>query len=97
MTTCMCVGVCVCVCVCVCCLLHTPLSKAHVGALIYCRRGALANWQDLLPEWRSCGTLGTEGREGETPDQDIQEFWGWALSDLILTTAATEAHLQEWL
>ena len=79
---------------CVCCLLHNPLSKAHVGAVIKCRKGRLENWQDLQPEWRPC-TLNTEGREGETPDLDIPEYWGWTLSDLTLTTAAAEAHLRE--
>ena len=43
-------------------MLHNPLSKAHVGAVIKCRKGRLENWQDLQPEWRPC-TLNTEGRE----------------------------------
>ena len=84
----MCVGACVCIC------LTTPLSKAHVGAEIFCREGALANYMDLHPQWRSMGTVGTEGSEGATADQDIPESWGWMdLSDSDFREKAAEAHL----
>ena len=76
---------------------HNPLSKANVGAPIFCRQGTLNSWADLEPPWLSCGTLGTEGQVGESPDADIPECWGWTLSDIILTTAAVQAHLTEWL
>ena len=78
-----------------CICLTTPLSKAHVGAEIFCREGALANYMDLHPQWRSMGTVGTEGSEGATADQDIPESWGWELSDSVLKDQAAQAHLEE--
>ena len=71
------------------------VSKEHVGAAIYCRRSTLAKHQDRNPVWHSCGPLGTEGVEGETADQDSPETWGWTLSDVVLSSAAVQAHLPE--
>ena len=85
----MCAGACVCIC------LTTPLSKVHVGAEIFCREGTLANYQDLLPPWRSMGTCGTEGSEGATADQDVPESLGWELSDSVLSQKAVQAHPEE--
>ena len=85
----MCVGACVCIC------LTTPLSKAHVGAEIFCRVGSLANYRDMHPQWRSMGTVGT-GSEGATADQDIPESWGWmVLSDYDLRAKAIAAQLED--
>ena len=70
------------------------MSKVHVGAEIFCREGALANYMDLHPQWRSMGAAGAEGSEGATADQDIPESWGWmVLSDYNLRMKAAEAHL----
>ena len=71
------------------------LSKAHVGAAIFCRRSTLAAYLDQLPVWQCCGPLGTEGFEGETADQDIPETWGWTLPDKSLLLAAAQAHLPQ--
>ena len=73
-------------------MLHNPRSKVHVGARIYCRKGDLANYKNLHPEWRGIGTLGTEGFEGESAEADVPESWGWSLSDDILCSAAQQAH-----
>ena len=73
-------------------------GKVHVGGNIFCRRSSMGKYQDLEPEWRNLGPLGTAGMEGETAEQDIPETWGWTLSDVTLQTAAVEAHLRgQWL
>ena len=79
---------CVCVYACVCTLLHSPLSEAHVGAHIFCREDTLADHNSLHPPWVNIGSLGTEGKEGDTADDDVPESWGWTLSDAVLLQAA---------
>ena len=82
---------CACVYACVRILLHSPLSEAHVGAPIFCREGTLADRESLYPPWVNIGTLGTEGKVGDTADDDVQESWGWTLSDTVLLQAARAA------
>ena len=67
--------------------------KVHVGGNIFCRQSSIAQYQDLEPEWRNLGLVGTDGAEGETAEQDIPTTWGWTLSDVTLQTAAVGAHL----
>ena len=81
---------------CVCPFPPYHLCKDHVGADIFCRVGTMANYEAMEPLWRRLGTLGTEGHEGEKPDSDIAESWGWTLSDVMLSSAAIQAHLTEW-
>ena len=71
---CFCVHVCVHVCMCI--LLHNPLHKEHVGGHIFCRMGTLSNYMNAYPQWRSIGSMGTEGSEGATPSDDVPESWG---------------------
>ena len=39
--------------------------------------------------WQCIGTLGTEGEDGETPEDDILETWAFLLRDAQLQHAAS--------
>ena len=69
------------------------LWQTNVGGYIVCRQSSIAQYRDLEPEWRNLGPLSTEGKEGETAEQDIPETWGWTLAYVTLQTAAAGAHL----
>ena len=74
---------------------HNISGNAHVGGNIFvCRQSSIAQYQDLEPEWRNLGPLGTEGKEGETAKHGFPETWGWTFSDVTLTlqTAAVGVH-----
>ena len=59
--------------------------QAHVGADIYRQKGTLSDWKSQ--GWELTGTLGTEGKGGETPEDDIPETWAALLRDEQLLEA----------
>jgi hypothetical protein len=50
--------------------------QAHVGEPIYWKKGTLSDW-GRSHGWECIGTLGTEGKDGETPEDDIPETWAF--------------------
>ena len=63
-------------------------GATRAGARSALRTGSSAR---RVPPWPGeCyrGSLGTEGREGDTADDDVPESWGWTLSDAVLLQAA---------
>ena len=76
-----------------CMLRHNPIHKEDVGGRIWCRLGSLFNYRNAYPQWRSIGSMGTEGSEGATPNDDVPESRGWTLEDATLRHAAVQVHL----
>ena len=62
----------------------------HIGGHIFCR--TLFTCMNEYPQWRSIGSMGTEGSEGATPNDDVPESRGWALEEATLLHAAVQVH-----
>ena len=65
--------------------------QEHQGATIFRRPGTLADWKNSVP-WTNIGSLGCEGKDGENPQDDIPETWGFLLADEILLAGVTESY-----
>ncbi len=69
------------------CTVPVSVLQEHPGAPVYRKRGTLADWRS--GGWECIGTLGTEGRDAEKPEDDIQEKWAFLLSDKALLLPGT--------
>jgi hypothetical protein len=67
-----------------------------MGADIWRQRGTVKDHNNHHAAWTNIGTLGTEGRDGETPQADVPESWAFLLADDVLLRAAP-ATAVEWL
>ena len=56
--------------------------QEHPGAVVYRKKGTVEDW--AIGEWVSIGTLGTEGRDAEDPNDDVPESWAFLKADEIL-------------
>ena len=68
---------------------------AHPGAPIFRSQGTMSNWKAGM--WNCIGTLGTEGVDGERPEDDIPEKWAFYLPDDVLLQAPVAPGDPEWL
>ena len=56
--------------------------QEYPGAVVYRKKGTVEDW--AIGEWKSIGTLGTEGRDAEDPKDDVPESWAFLKADEIL-------------
>ena len=50
--------------------------------MVYRKKGGVGDW--AIGEWKSIGTLGTEGSDAEDPNNDVPESWACLKADEIL-------------
>ena len=68
---------------------------AAPGAPIFRSRGTMSDWKAAT--WTCIGTLGTEERDGERPEDDIPAKWAFYLPDDRLLHAPAAPGHSEWL
>ena len=68
---------------------------AEPGGPIFRSSGTTSDWKAGM--WTCIGTLGTEGKDGERPEDDIPAKWAFLLSDDVLLRAPAAPGHPEWL
>ena len=56
--------------------------QEHQGAVWYRKKSTVQDW--VVGEWTEIGTLSTESRDAEDPNDDVQESWVLLKADEIL-------------
>ena len=56
--------------------------QEHPGAVWYRNKNTVQDW--VVGEWTEIGTLSTESRDAEDPNDDVQESWVLLKADEIL-------------
>ena len=56
--------------------------QEHPGAVGYSKKNTVQDW--VVGEWTEIGTLSTESRDAEDPNDDVQESWVLLKADEIL-------------
>ena len=56
--------------------------QEHPGAVWYCKKNTVQDW--VVGGWTEIGTLSTESRDAEDPNDDVLESWVLLKADEIL-------------